>query len=174
MSNALLRRSERMYALLLKLYPKSYAQEFADEMRFVFSQSLKDAYEEKGDEGVMTLWGRTVIDTCKSVVIQHIEAQKGGSMKKNTNFIEQNKDVAAVLLGTAGILAIPLIGAFDWTTSDFVIAGAMLLGFGLTFVFGKRHIKNKTHAMIFGGVLLFLLVWLWVELAVGLFTNWGS
>ena len=44
MGRAIIDRSERIYGAILRLYPESYRYEFEDEMRFVFAESLKDAY----------------------------------------------------------------------------------------------------------------------------------
>jgi len=63
-------------------------------------------------------------------------------------------------------------GAINWTLFDFVVMGVLLFvaGLLLELVVAKA---GKYKAMAIVGVIL-LFVWLWVELAVGLFTNWGS
>ncbi len=55
MSNVLIRPSERIYDFLLKFYPESYRIEFEEEMKYVFSESLKDAYFEHGEQGIIVL-----------------------------------------------------------------------------------------------------------------------
>src|SRR5688572_15513319 len=134
MKKAVIRRSERIYGFLLKFYPKSYRQEFGEEMKYVFSESLKDAYTEKGEQGLISIWARTIIDTGKSLVTQHLENQKEGDyMKTNsTNIIMQNKNIFLIVLATAFILLIPLIAMqftdeVNWNLTDFVIIGALLL-----------------------------------------------
>ena len=88
------------------------------------------------------------------------------------------KQAAVVVAGTGCILMIPLVAMqfseeVNWTLSDFVVAGALLLGTGLAYVVIASKV-NKRYRMAVGLALLFMLLWLWVELAVGLFTNWGS
>lgn len=187
MNKAVIRKSERIYDFLLNFYPKNYRQEFGEEMKYVFSQSLKDAYTENGDQGILILWVRTVVDAGKSLLMQHIENQTrpltpersdgerggGDAMKtKSNDIIMQNKVFLWIALATSVILSIPLLTNAPWTMSDFVIAGIVLFVFGSIFVLAAR--KFRKHRLIVGLIVAFLFLWLWVELAVGLFTNWGS
>ncbi len=167
MSKVLIRLSEPIYDLLLKFYPENYRAEFEEEMKFVFSESLKDAYSEHGDPRLVTLWIRTMIDTGKSLVIQHIENQKGiYSMKtKNTDFLMQNKSILWVALGTGLLLMIPFIGMlvsdeWKWGLFDFVFMGALIFGTGLTFVLIARQMNNLFYRIAVGvaGVAGFLLL----------------
>ncbi len=82
------------------------------------------------------------------------------------------KDFIILILGTAGLLLIPLLGNWPWTVSDYVVAGTLLFGVGvaLSLLFRKAG-KYRIPASI---VVVVLFVWLWAELAVGIFTNWGS
>lgn len=78
---------------------------------------------------------------------------------------------------TAGILAIPLIGMqitadVNWTASDFIIMGVVIFVTGLLISISSRKLGKYRIAAISGIILMFL--WLWAELAVGIFTNWGS
>lgn len=103
------------------------------------------------------------------------ETKGGSTMKPVSNVYKQ---AAVVVAGTACILMIPLVAMqfseeVNWTLSDFVVAGVLLLGTGLTYVVIANKV-NKRYRMAVGLGLLFMLLWLWVELAVGLFTNWGS
>jgi hypothetical protein len=51
-------------------------------MKYVFSESLKDAYTENGEQGIISLWARTIIDAGESLVTQHVaNLKEGGSMK---------------------------------------------------------------------------------------------
>ncbi len=96
-------------------------------------------------------------------------------------------NVARIALGTIGILLIPLTltllnpgahvnggtgGGWDWSPSDFILMGAMIFGTGLLLSHTLRN--GGKNRFIIAGVIVFLFLWLWVELAVGLFTNWGS
>lgn len=89
----------------------------------------------------------------------------------NTQNLLQN-GVFRSAIGTAALLMIPLLAKFPWTLSDFIVMGIMLFvtGFMLDLVIRKAG-KYRISAVI---VIVLLFVWLWAELAVGLFTNWGS
>jgi hypothetical protein len=94
-----------------------------------------------------------------------------------TSMFMQNKNILRVALGTLGILLIPLVAMqfsseVNWTLSDFVTMGVILFVTGLALDFVLRKAGKYRVAATVAIVALFL--WLWVELAVGLFTNWGS
>lgn len=95
----------------------------------------------------------------------------------------QTKNIIRVALVTLGILLIPLvlqltIGTgvdglgFNWTFSDFIVMGALLFITGLLIHFSWTKMGGYRAPVIALIVLFFL--WIWAELAVGLFTNWGS
>lgn len=84
-----------------------------------------------------------------------------------------------ILLFTAIILTIPLIATqfaeqISWSIADFIIAGGLLVVTGLTYEFVANKIQNKKAKIIVGIVFLLGLLWIWVELAVGIFTNLGN
>lgn len=180
MNKAILQKSERIYDFLLKFYPKKYRQEFGEEMKYVFSQSLKDAYRKNGEQGVITLWGRTIIDAGKSLFIQHRENREGGVTmnSKNTDLIMQNKVFLWIVLATGSILMIPLVAMqftseVDWKLGDFVIIGILLFGMSSLFVITARKVKKKYRVAV-GIAFVLAILYLWAELAVGIFTNLGS
>ena len=78
------------------------------------------------------------------------------------------------------ILLIPLVSMqfsdqVNWTLSDFVIGGLLLLFTGLIIDFVLRKTKNSKIRLpiIIGIIILFAL--LWAELAVGIFgTPWAG
>ncbi len=181
MNKAILRTSERVYAFLLKLYPESYRGEFGAEMEYIFSESFKEAYSEHGDQGIIALWGRTILDTGKSLVIQHIEDQKGSvSMKtKNTDILMQNKVFVWIGVATVLILLIPMVAMqftneVNWSLLDFTTMGVLLFGTGSIFVMTARQVRNHTYRVVIGIALALVLFYVWAELAVGIFTTWGS
>ena len=98
---------------------------------------------------------------------------------QSTNLLLQNKDVVGVLLGTGLILTIPFVAMqfsndVDWDVTDFLVMGTLLTGMGLTFVFLARKIRNQTHRAFLALAILAITLYIWAELAVGIFTNWGS
>lgn len=179
MNKTVIRNSKRLYDFILRFYPQSYRAEFGEEMKYVFSESLKEAYAENGERGIIRLWARTMVDAGQSLVTQYIEKQKGSySMKtKNNDILRQNKIFIWLALATGLILLIPLsamqlTAEMNWGLFDFVIAGALLFGAGSVFVLAAR-MTSKYRAVI-GLVLAAALLLVWAELAVGVFTNLGS
>ncbi|KKQ50494.1 MAG: hypothetical protein US70_C0036G0007 [Parcubacteria group bacterium GW2011_GWD2_38_11] len=59
-----------------------------------------------------------------------------------------------------------------WTLSDFVIAGFLLFGTGVILALATK--KFPKHKIIVGILIVVAFVYVWAELAVGIFTNWGS
>ena len=100
-------------------------------------------------------------------------------MKPNhDDLVMQNKVFLWIALGTASILSIPLIamqseGDVHWTLPDFIVMGFLLFGAGSIFVLVAR-VMPRNYRPLVGIAVLAAVLWLWVELAVGLFTNWGS
>jgi hypothetical protein len=150
-------------------------------MQYVFSESLKDAYADSGERGIIQLWARTVIDAGKSLVSQHLENQKGSGFMKtnNSDVIMQNKIFIWIAVATGLILLIPLIAMLltsemDWGLLDFIVAGVLLFGTGSIFVLAARKTREIRRRAAIGIVLAAALLWVWAELAVGVFTTWGS
>ncbi|NND63564.1 MAG: hypothetical protein HKN48_10290 [Flavobacteriaceae bacterium] len=85
-----------------------------------------------------------------------------------------NKRFAIILLSIPLLLLIPLIAMLftnevNWSLSDFIVMGALLLFTGLVIEILLRLVKNKGTriALIVIAVVIFLLIW--AELAVGVF-----
>ena len=176
-----LQKSEMVYGLILKLYPVSYQQEFAEEMKYVFSQSLKETFIENGNQGVVKLWIRIILDAIKTITIQHLEIQKGANTMKavNKDLLMQNKVFVGIIMITGMLLMIPWLGmqfntSVNWSLMDFVIAGVLISGMSSLFVLMARRFRSKNQRLTIGFICAVVFLYIWVELAVGLFTNWGS
>ena len=71
------------------------------------------------------------------------------------------------------LLFIPLIGMnftdeIDWSISNFIVAGLILLVFSICVNFIILRISNKNRRLVFITILLILFVLVWAELAVGI------
>ena len=91
---------------------------------------------------------------------------------ESNGLIARNLDVVGVVLATASVLLLPLVAMqftdeVKWTLGDFVAAGVLLGGTGLAYVFAAR--KNPQHRLVIGAVLAAALVFVWIQLAVGIF-----
>lgn len=98
--------------------------------------------------------------------------------KQNASLIQDNKIFGRIALATGLILLIPFFAMqftaeVNWTLSDFIVMGTLLFGTGSAFVLTARKIKQQ-YWLLAGIVFTLALLWLWAELAVGVFTNWGS
>lgn len=83
-----------------------------------------------------------------------------------------------MLLGAIAILLVPLIAMqftdeVKWTFADFNTMGLLLFGTGSAFVFIARVVPRK-YRLLIALVFMLLLIWLWAELAVGVFTTIGG
>ncbi len=170
MEKLILQRSEDVYSFLLQFYPKRYKQEFGEEMKYVFSESLHDAYDEKGEQGIITLWTRTIIDGIKSCPLAYVEVLKGGGYMttKSNDLLMQNKVFLWGALATALILMIPFLGRWPWSQFDFVFAATLLFGTGSAFVLIARKAKSNTYRLAVGLGLLAAFLLFWVNNAVGI------
>ena len=68
----------------------------------------------------------------------------------------------------------PIPQRINWELEDFMVMGTLLFGMGSLFVVAARKFKNIFQRIAIGIVLTVALLYLWAELAVGIFTNWGS
>ena len=94
-----------------------------------------------------------------------------------TDSIVRNKVLIWVALATGFVLLVPMLAMrftdeVAWTLLDFVAAGTLMFGAGLLFILASRT-RPKYRAII-GIALAVALIYVWVELAVGIFTTWGS
>ena len=99
-----------------------------------------------------------------------------------------SKSITRVAAVTALILLLPYLamqfnwqmpdpgsstpGGVNWSLSDFIIMGTLIFITGLMIELAAKKMGKYRTVSIAAVVLLFL--WLWAELAVGVFTNWGS
>jgi len=97
---------------------------------------------------------------------------------KNTDLIMQNRIFVWIAVVTGLILSVPLVAMqftdeVKWEFLDFIVMGALLFGVGSAFVQVARVTPRKYRGVIGIGFAVALL-YVWAELAVGIFTNLGS
>ena len=85
-----------------------------------------------------------------------------------------NKRPLTIIFTTAVLLLIPLIAMrftneVNWTLSDFIVAGALLLGTGLLLDLILRKINSTKFRIAISLALLLVFLLIWAELAVGIF-----
>lgn len=98
-------------------------------------------------------------------------------MKTNQKlFIAENKRLTVIALIISLLLSIPLIAMqftkeVNWSLFDFVVAGVLLSSAGIAFEIVMRKIKTIQLKTVLLAVLFFMLCFMWVELAVGIFNT---
>jgi uncharacterized membrane protein YesL len=97
---------------------------------------------------------------------------------KQKDIIKDNKIFGWIALATVAILAIPFSmmqfsANWNWSLTDFVTIGILLFGSCSVFVFVARNTPLKYRNIIVTAFILGIL-YIWAELAVGIFTNIGS
>lgn len=90
----------------------------------------------------------------------------------------QSNNFVKICLGAAALLLIPFVAMqltdeMSWSLSDYAIVWALLVGIGCGGLLAFKG-TNASHLRLLGGLIIVALLWLWAELAVGVFTNWGS
>lgn len=91
--------------------------------------------------------------------------------------MSRNRAFAWVALATGLVLLIPLIAMqftneVNWDETDFIVMGLLLFGTGSLFVLASRRWPGRRIAI--GALLAAAFLYLWAELAVGIFTDLGS
>lgn len=73
--------SERVYRLLLFIYPPSYRREYHDLMAQTYRDLCRSSYRQGGMAGLVAVWFRVLADLATSAVEQHIAIwREGGYM----------------------------------------------------------------------------------------------
>ena len=93
--------------------------------------------------------------------------------------ITDNKRLIVIVLSIALLLLIPLIAMqysneVNWTLSDFVIMGSILLGVALTYELIARRSEKTVYRVAFGVGLAGAFLLFWVNGAVGIIGNEGQ
>lgn len=86
--------------------------------------------------------------------------------------------VATLLLATGVTLLVPLLAMqvtdeVRWGVGDFLAMAVLLLGFGGAGLLLRRRVGRSWGIAVAVAALTGFL-WVWAELAVGVFTTWGS
>lgn len=76
---------------------------------------------------------------------------------------------AVVILLLIPFIAMQLTNEVNWKTMDFVIMGVLLFGTGLSCELVLRRIKRIIYRIIICGLILLGALFIWTELAVGIF-----
>ena len=132
--------SERVYRSLLLAYPRELRDEYGEEMARCFRDLCREELEDGGGLGLAALWAHTLPELLYT------------ALKERSTMLARNayRSVVGVALATAFILLIPLLAAPAWTLFDFVFAGALIFGTGLTYVLVARKAGNFAYRAAVG------------------------
>lgn len=98
-------RSERLYAGLLRAYPRAFRTRYEDEMVLLFADQLRDARAANGAGGVTSTWIRTLLDLISSALGEHL--RKDRTMAQSLATFETTRVMR--LLGLFGIVGAGLL-----------------------------------------------------------------
>ena len=100
-------------------------------------------------------------------------------MKQKTHdAVSENSIFLWVALATAAVLLVPLIAMqltteVNWDRADFRVMGSLVFGLASLFVVVARKARRK-HRVIIGSIFVAVFLYVWAELAVGVFASLGS
>ncbi len=124
--------SERLYGVLLYLYPKKFRVTYGQQMRLTFRDACRAAYARNGAGGLLALWLPTLLDLFKSALEEW--ARQG----EITMFKERLISLAGPLTIVVGLLwVVSSIGDFAYQTglfSDEAFLGFLAIPFFFSFV----------------------------------------
>jgi hypothetical protein len=148
-----------LYARLLRLYPETFRNRFAESMEQTFHDLCRErrAADRRCLAFVLGLFGETFAGILR---------------ERSTLIMPPRRNFIRLALITASILAVPLVGMqfsdeVDWSLFDFVVAGALLFGAGLTFELVIRRSRNVAYRVATGMACVTALLLIWITLAVG-------
>ena len=151
--------SERAYRSLLWAYPRGLRDGYGDEMARCFRDLCREELEDGGGgSGLAALWARTLPELVYT------------ALKERSTMLARDayRSVGNVALATALILLLPLLAQWAWTLADFVFAGALIFGTGLTYVLAARKAGNIAYRAAVGVALAAASIIVWVTGAVGI------
>ena len=150
--------SERAYRALLRAYPRKLRDEYGEEMARLFRDLCREELEDGGGLSLAALWARTLPELVYT------------TLKERSTVLNRNayRSVVGVALATASILLVPLLTAPAWNLFDFVFAGALIFGTGLTFVLVASKAGNIAYRAAVGVALAAAFILVWLTGAVGI------
>ena len=116
--------SDRLFRLLLRLYPAGHRAEYSEAMAQHFRDVCRDAYRQNGRRGLIRMWIKVAGDTLKNAPLeQWMAIRTGGFMRNKTFFM-----IGLALLGAL------LVGTIDSHASE--VQATLMVMLPITFILG--------------------------------------
>lgn len=154
--------SEKAYRFLLQAYPRGLRDEYGDEMSRCFRDLCREELEGGGGPGLTALWARTLPELIYTAL-----KERRTMSNRNTYRSVAGLALATVLLLLVPLLAMQLTDEVNWTLFDFVFAGALISGTGLTYLLVERKVGNFAYKAAVGIALAAAFILVWATGAVG-------
>lgn len=154
--------SERAYRLLLRAYPSGLRDEYGGEMSRCFQDLCREELEDRGGLGLAALWARTLPE-----LIYTAHKERSTMSNRNTYRSVVGLALATTLILLIPLLAMPFTDEVVWTLEDFVFAGVLIFGTGLTYVLVARKAGNVAYRAAVGVALAAAFILVWATGAVG-------
>lgn len=156
---------------MLRLYPKSYREHYGESMEQTFNDLLRE--RTVAEKKLLGFSIRIFVETFV------------GAMRENMEVfimrfkIMQNTALVRIALVTACILLVPLLAMqftseVAWNLADFVVAGILLFGAGLTYELIARKADRFAYRIAVGIAVAAALLLIWINLAVGIIGDEGN
>ena len=159
-SDNVIARYRRWYARLVRLHSKPYHERFGEGMEQTFNDVLRE--RAKGERGLFAYAVWMFADT------------SAGILRENwRSILMPNKSILRIAVVTAFLLLLPLLAMqftdrVVWDVADFIVAGVLLFGTGLTYELVARRMGSRAYRVALGVALAAALLLIWANLAVGL------
>jgi uncharacterized membrane protein YoaT (DUF817 family) len=97
---------------------------------------------------------------------------------KTTDIINRKNIFIWIAVATGILLLIPFIAMqftneVNWDIGDFIVMSFLLFSTGSLFVLISRK-TNRKHRVVLGAILVIVFLYIWAELAVGIFFGLGN
>jgi hypothetical protein len=125
--------SDRLYKLMLMVYPAEFRREYEREMAQVFRDCCRQQRQQDGKLGLARLWVRMFLDLLRTVPAEHLE-----SLRKGGTVVKALQKLSLAILIYAGVIM--TLGRFlsKWKPHIPYLLGSAadsLVSFGIAFNF---------------------------------------
>jgi len=159
-------RYRKIYAKLLRFYPKPYHVRFGEGMEQTFNDLCRERKEAGEGLFAFALWA-------------FVEASAGIIRERRTIIMKKNKNIIGIVLAAAFILLLLLLvtqitDEVIWDLADFAFAGALLVGAGLLYERAARKSSNFAYRTAVAVALAAAFILVGVNAAVGIIGDEGN